>query len=111
MRQTISIPCKDENGYIDDWQEVDLDSFKATITDVEMTIAKGLLQYAELQMKNPESGFYWDHFYMCHTEEEVVAEFIRPSRANTLEEVLASEDLILFHKIMGIKEESQAWCQ
>ena len=111
MRQTISIPCKDENGYLDDWKEVDLDSFKATITDLEMTLAKGLLHYAELQMKNPEAEGYWDHLYMCHTEEEVVAEFIRPSGVNTLEEVLVSEDVVLFHEIMAIKEESQSWYQ
>jgi hypothetical protein len=111
MRQTIWIPCTDENG-LPEHKEVDLESYKAGISDKEWALASELLQYAELQMENPEAEGYWDHLYMCHEPPEVVAEFIRPCGEPTcLNEILISESIALFHKVMAIKEESQSWYQ
>ena len=72
-------------------------------------LVKPLRLYA--QLRYDEEGTYWDWLNECHSDKELMEEFITPSGCYKLEDLVKCKQIKDFFKIMGIKESNSCWNQ
>ena len=72
----------------------------------ESKLVKELRSYCEARYDSPGHG---DWLKECHDSDELIEDFIRPSKCTTIEEVVSCEEVISFLNIMKIRAEAVSY--
>ena len=69
----------------------------------ELKLVKELRSYCEARY---DDAGYWDWLNECHDEDELIEDFIRPSKCTTIEEVVSCKEVTGFLNVIGLQAEA-----